>query len=438
MLDSVKHSLCFCLGLLFCLQSHAAQNDDAFRTVFEELVNANLTYQRQQNASDLTKAANIPDRYVFSPTLNAESHVYRSGPPGTNDYGASANGAINLFHFGEDKSRYQAASIENALQSELLTQALWQAESESSQLLFALLQAQQTLKIKLAMQQLDVELLQVGEKQYASGRRSLQDLQKLKIEAANDAAALSDARQQEKKAQAALVARLGHQVSLADWPWKNVFLNQKTNDLTLTKDDLQKRPDYVAAVRMQEVAHQRHLAAQKEYLPSLDASVSYGFDYVENNSTVSSSGASILFPGSQETWLAKLSLSIPLWDKGLTLSRSQSTFYAEKKAELDRRQIEQQAQEQYESLQPLFENALHSIKERLNTDQQAKNLFAGSQKRFQQGMLSVNDLITDQQMFYNTELLVIQGWLDAHSYFMDLCHAKNLSVGQCLQTIYVN
>lgn len=430
-----RHVLATILSIIFSITSHASENENAFINSLEELVNQDLNYKRQQNTQVLTAAANLPDRYVFSPTVSLESHAYRSGPPGSNDFGGSGTVGLNLFHFGENQARYEAASAENKAQNDLIKSAQWQAESQATNLLFDLIQVRKDLQIKIAMHKLDTDSVAVAAKQYQTGRRSLQDLQKLQIEAANTSAALSDSRLKEKRVQASLMAQLGHSVPLEDWPWETVFLNVKKDALPLSQDDLFQRPDYLAAVKSVEAADQRHKAAKKGFLPSLDVTFNYGFDFVQEGNTVNSTNSSILVPGSQETWLAKVSLTIPIWDQGMILSRTQTTFANKQKAELEKENIERTAKEQYSSFQILFEDSVTSLKERLKTFEAAKKLFLSSEQRFQNGMMSVNDLILDQKQFYDTQLLLVQGWFDVHTNFVNLCHAKNLGLADCMSIL---
>lgn len=427
-----RHVLAAILSVIFSISSGALENETVFIESLEDLVNQDLNYKDQRNVQALTAAGNLSDRYVFSPTVSLESHAYRSGPPGSNDFGGSGTAGWNLFHFGENLARYEAAQAENKAQSYLIKSAQWQAEQRATNLLFSLIQTRKNLEIKTAMHKLDVDSFVVAEKQYQTGRRSLQDLKKLEIETANASAALSDARLKEKSAQAALIAQLGHPVSLESWPWEKVFLNRQKNPLSLNHDDLFQRPDYLAAVQSIEAADQRYQAAKRGFFPSLDATFNYGFDFVQEGSTVNSTSTSILVPGSQETWLAKVSLTIPIWDQGVLLSHAQTAFLNRQKAELEKEKIERTASEQYASFQTLFEDSFLSVQQRLKTFEQAKTLFVSSEQRFQNGIMSVNDLILDQKQFYDTQLLLVQGWFDVHSNFVDLCHAKNLSLPDCL------
>lgn len=421
----------FFWGAIYPLKTFAADSAN-FYSALEELVNRDLDLKRQHNTQEFTAATNLPDRYVFSPTLNAESHVFRAGPPGSTDAGASGTAGFNIFHFGENLARYHAAAAENAAQGYLLKGAEWKAESQATKLLFVVLQARQTLNVKIATQKLDAEALDVAQKQYESGRRSLQEFKKLKIETENASAALSDARLAEKSATAALVAQLGHDVNLTDWPWENKFSHRQKNILSLQPDDLLRRPDYLAAVKNVEGATQRYRAASKNFYPSLDAYFNYGFDYLTDNAVTSSTANSIIVPGTQETWTAKISLSIPIWDQGVIFSRSQTALLNKKKAEIEKENIERTAQTQYDSLQTLFESSLESTANRIQTFSEAEQLLNASKRRFQNGIMSVNDLILDNRQLYDTKLLLIQGWFDVHSNFVDLCHAKNLGLADCI------
>jgi outer membrane protein TolC len=203
----------------------------------------------------------------------------------------------------------------------------------------------------------------------------------------------------------------------------------------LQPDDLLRRPDYLAAVKNVEGATQRYRAANKNFYPSLDAYFNYGFDYLTDNPVTSSTANSIIVPGTQETWTAKISLSIPIWDQGVILSRSQTALLNKKKAEIEKENIERTAQTQYDSLQTLFESSLESTANRIQTFSEAEQLLTASKRRFQNGIMSVNDLILDNRQLYDTKLLLIQGWFDVHSNFVDLCHAKNLGLADCISLL---
>ena len=75
----------------------------------------------------------------------------------------------------------------------------------------------------------------------------------------------------------------------------------------------------------------------------------------------------------------------------------------------------------------------HSLEKSLSV---ARVLYQKNLERFKRGLVTVNDLKIDQERVFNTELLSIRAWKEAHVQFSKLCFISGLKIEKGLTSLF--
>ncbi|MGE4130259.1 MAG: TolC family protein [Bdellovibrionales bacterium] len=321
-------------------------------------------------------------------------------------------GKINLFHGGSDWASINSSRASLESEKSQLTETILTRELKNLEYLVNYVKADLQVKVAKNIFQLNQSLEEIQQARYQKGLIPLQEAQKATIEKSNSEAKLRDAENSFSAASAVLRSELGSlDVTSDTWPWTS-FLTPNLAAAWLKKDfKVQQVPSWKSAQESLEAQDQSERAKFRDFLPSLDLSVDYGyFDYESRKDT---------------GWLTTLTLTVPLMDlkqhADYRVQVAQKSI-AQKQLEVARRNAEADFEQGSARLQTSLQTAAHREKSR----QMALSLYEDTQRRLRAGRSSLNDTLVDQSRLAEAEYLTITGWAEAHLQYARFCHALGM------------
>jgi outer membrane protein TolC len=410
----------FFFGLLSMPSAvRAEEKPFSFKDAWTSILDRSLRLKSQQLSVEIASQRRLEKVGGFLPSLSLKGAETRSGDPFVGPRrSAEIDVDVNVFRSGRDLALTSAASkdlesAQNRFQSERQAVELQAAES----LVHVIARTQQK-KIVENIVKLKSESLRVARERFDRGLLPLQEVDKVAIELENSRARLIDAETNEAEARGQLRALLGHDAVEVLWPWKDAL--SKGQRLEETVFDLQARPDWKSAQATIEAEASRKRAALSRFFPSLDFTFSYG-------------NADLSRPERRD-WAAIATFSIPLFDGLSSYTGYQTQSLTLQAAQIQAEIVKRDAPVEMESLRQSHRAARDSALVREKTAKLSEKLFDDNFQRFRLGRTTVNELAIDQNRLFETELLAVEGWSNAHLTFVRLCHALGKSVspsGQC-------
>jgi outer membrane protein TolC len=406
-------------ALLLSLSLNAASGFAAtgpmdFKTALGLLSQRNLDIQTQKAELKKSEAQKLNSQSAFLPTLNAKGIDNQvEVPPFARTQQGLLVGNINLFRSGADLASVKSTSAAVRRERYELTQVELEAEQSDITLLVRYIQTSQQLKVAETILKLNEELSQIEEARYRRGLIPLQESQKAVIERSNSLARFQDAKARHEEARATLLTSLGQSDIEQEWPWKSFLAMTAVEKWMKQNLDLQKTPAWQAGLESVESENQAKKAQFREYLPSLDLNVGYGYlDYLNTKDT---------------GWQTTLTLTIPLVD---LQKHSQYRIQAQQEmiARLNLEKTKRSLLSGWQATKEKLFLALKSAKEREESKKMAQSLYQDNQRRLRAGRSNINDVVVDQNRLGDAETLAINGWAEAHMLYAQLCHTLGLRV----------
>lgn len=377
---------------------------DAYRLILDRNIRID-TQRLTLESSEQQKKARIG---AFAPSLALEWSEVRGGEPVVDARQTGALvGRMNLFRSGGDVAALKAADGDLRSQKEKLLSETQGAQEDAVQTLTQVIARTMQKRIIQRILVLKQDSLRVAKERFDRGLLPQQEVEKVRIEVENARARLTDAETTEIEARATLRTLLGSDDIIIEWPLKSLVSEEESLQ---TRDfSLESRADWRAALAAVDAEKWRKRQSVTSFLPSLDLTASYG-------------NQDLSLPDRRD-WSTVLTLSIPIFDslRSWTNYQTQSLSYeiAQRRAELVRRQ----ASAEVESLRQTFKAARESALSRERTARVTEKLFTDNLQRFRLGRASVNELAIDQDRLLQSQLLEVEGWLQAHLSYVRLCHA---------------
>jgi outer membrane protein TolC len=412
----------YLLIVLVCARASAAEPLLSFKDALGAMLDRSIDIGQQENAVEVTSARTLKDRLSLLPSLSFDAsqgkrQMFGSSESYVRTYELNAN--INLFRFGADAAAMRAAAGEVDTQKLRVLEKTITAEQDAVKSLVDVIQNEQALNVLRRIVDIRTKLLGIANERFNRGLLARQEVDKISIDFDNSVARQRDAEIQTRQARAALLAQLGHDRVVTDWPWKAVFVAENGGAIGSRTPDLKNRPDWRAAERAREAAEARRSENWGKFLPSLDAEFSYGH---QHDLIVNQGG---------KQWSGGIKLSIPLFDRLDRFGDYRAQIHTEKIAELEAERIRRNAASQWQAVDSTLRTAIDSARSRERTLRSSERLYEDNLLRFQQGRVSVNDLVLDQERLYDSELLAIRGWASVHVLLSDWCHAQGLRLPAC-------
>jgi outer membrane protein TolC len=419
-------SLPFIVAVLFTIVSQAAPDPTEPRLSFfgaiEEIIKRSIAVGQQQNTLEKVRSSTLKDQLSLLPTLSGKAVQTKNQYFGqAEDYTRelSVELDLNLFHFGADLAAMRAAGAEIEAEKLRVLQSVLTAEQSAVSALVGVIQDVKTLEVLRHIAEIRSELLAIAEERYTRGLLARQEVDKVLVDKDNAESRMKDSQIQLFQDRATLVSLLGHDRVDVGWPWVDRYTKTGNEAPARRAPDLSKRPDWKAASEAAEAADHRIKQNWGQMLPSLDLTLTAG--HVED----------FQYQESGREWSGMISLTVPLFDRLANYGTYREQVYTKANADLDLEQVKRTARSEWDAYDQSLRTAIESVRVRDSTVRTSEKLYQDNLQRFQQGRVSANDLVLDQNRLYDSELLAIQGWAAVHLTFSQWCHAQGLRVTQC-------
>ena len=378
-----------------------------FSEAYKEILSRSLRVESQRLSTEAFQERKNLRIGAFLPSVSAQA-VDSQGNllPGISTYAATLNASVNIFRTGGDIAGLQASKRDLASSREKLRFERQGTEDDAIVALTNVIAKSQTSKIEAKFVEIREESVRIARERFQRGMLAQQEVSKVLIELENARARLADALTQEADVRAQLKALLGHDLVALNWPWRDVLARK--SPIEDAPFDLDLRPDWRASRLTVEAERLRQRQSFSSLLPSLDLTASYG-------------SLDLSVPGRRD-WSGVLTLSVPLFDGLVSLTNYRLQKITEQLAEVNSESIRRTAPAAVESLRLAYKTTKDSAIDREKTAQLAERLYTDNFQRFRLGRVTANDLAIDQDRLLQSQLLAINGWLNAHSAYSRLCH----------------
>jgi len=400
------------------LNAHAAAETPAlsFKAALAAMQERNLDIQTQKATLSQAEALRLGSAAAFLPSLQMQASETQVQGPFTRVQRGALVGQINLFHSGTDLAAWRAQQAAVRRERYQLTQTEIESEQIHIAALVRYIQYAQQLQLAEKLSRLNRELAVVVDARFKRGMIPLQDAQKALVEKNNSQSREEDARVRLENARAELANLLGLSDVSPVWPWKPLLTPEAAVKFVgQIKLQLEKTPAWQTAIEDLRAQDQFERSRFRNFLPSLDLTVDYGYSDFLNDKR----------PDVQTTLL----LTIPLIDLKKHSDyriRVQETALAEIRKEKMRRTL----LSSWDEIRQKLTITLRSARQREESVTMAKSLYEDNERRARAGRSSLNDILVDQNRLSEAENLAIEGWAQAHLLYAQLCHVQGLRMNQ--------
>ena len=438
---------CLVIGVSFLvtIPAKAVIEDDGLsvETMLKLVVDRHLDVKAARERLEAAQARNISSRYIHWPSLSLEAREeldksYRDASTGKAERveGVSAALKMNLYQFGLNKARFDAASKEEEKLSFEVEKSELFAESEGAKAIFAVIETELTSSVIKRIADMMKEASQLAEERMKKGLLARQEWERVMIDQNHAELKLKDAELEAEKAQITLRKLLNEKETptdnqkgfgngLGEWPWKKRALGKEQILLKARGEEVSVHPEIQAASK---AVVEKELQVKQSWasmMPSLDAVVNYGYSrYPDDDSTMRKDGADLS---------TALVFSVPLFDRMSDYSNYRANAVGKKLAETELERVRRDLLENFEKAKATFKYALNTAQERDKTHGMALGLYRDNLSRFQKGLVTANELMVDQDRLLNAELLSINGWGQVHESLVELCHTLGKRIQRCLE-----
>jgi outer membrane protein TolC/preprotein translocase subunit SecF len=389
----------------------------SFEDALDTILNRNPQLEIQKNTLEKEKAASLPSKLFYLPTLSLEGSTQINNLVSLSAANSvTGNLKWNLFKFGADYQANSAYNLSIDAESESYKQTWVEVEYLSVKAISEVIQSHFQNKISEKFFEFQKKASQIAEARYQAGRLPLQELEKLRIDNNNAKASFQDTKIELTKNEAVLLELLGDIDIEKKWFWKEALVKP----LKIFSKNISEQPGLLAAKKKWEAAQKRTSSSFRKILPSLDLAAFYGY---QTGGTYT--GA---------TYGGGLTLTLPLFDKLAQYSDYRVNYHSEKSLEATYTQYKRKLEAEWEALKKNFETTLETTLSREENLQIAKRLYTNAEDRFRKGLTSANELTVDQTRLYNAELYALKGWANLHILFAESCKTAGLTLKECLKS----
>lgn len=406
----------FLLALIFSLNALANSKED-FRSILRNYIQKDPAFkevdfqtpffesQLKQGFSQLA----LPKVRLSYGLYEQKNNVSQATAASRFEVG-SLTATYSVFSFGKDWNFYQASRYERKAQLEKVELMLLQREQEISNLLLDYIKESRNLDILGRLIEMKTRALDLSKKRYERGSLSREDHQKVELDVSNARGELLVAQQDFNLLMARLRA-YGVEQLPSSYPWENELTLSKINELETINTEVQDLPQFRTVDYALEASTYKSKAAIGEMFGNLR------FDF---------SRSIYKFPGEEDNyeWRTALVYTLPLFE-GFTQDTELERAVALRKASEVRQQFEKKLasktqEAQGENLKVSWKNWI----ERREALKVSSKLYKGSLNQFNQGLLSVNELLVDQDRLLRTEQIANSTIHQLHQSVLSFCHSR--------------
>lgn len=322
----------------------------------------------------------------------------------------SLSASFNVFSFGSDWSFYQATRHERRAQIERVSLQLMRREEEVAKLLLDYLKSTRNIDILMRLVEMKGRALDVSRRRYERGALSQQDHQKVELDVSNARAELLVA-QQDFNALMARVHAYGIEKLPSTYPWEKELTLPKIKEIESLEAKVEDLPQFKEVNHTLEATDYRANAALGDLFGDVRLDFSRNMFQFPNQDD-------------QYEWRTALVYTLPLF-AGFTqyteLQRTKALRNAyEVRQRFERLLAQRQQDAQKSNLQVSWKNWV----ERREALKISSKLYQGSLNQFNQGQLSVNELLVDQDRLLRTEQIANSAIHQLHGTVLNFCHSR--------------
>lgn len=340
-----------------------------------------------------------------------EQHNNISAANGAERYRiGSLSASFDIFSFGSDWNFYQATRRERRAQLERVEAQLLLREQEVAALLLDYLRGSRNLDILGRLVEMKGRALDLSRKRFQRGSLSEQDFQKVELDVSNARGELLVAQQDFNQLMARVRAYGIEELPVA-YPWEKELTQPRLDVIQALATPVEELPQFKEVNYNLEASQARSNAA----FGNLFGKVSLDF-----------SRNMFQFPNQddQYEWRTALVYSLPLFEgfsqytelkRNTALRNAIEVRQRFEKLLASRRQDAEKA-----NLQVSWKNWI----ERRDAVKKSSKLYQGSLGQFNQGQLSVNELLVDQDRLLRTEQIANSAIHQLHGTVLSFCHSR--------------
>jgi len=401
------------MGFIFLSHSLAALAV-SFKSVLITAVNTYPTIIKENAQLESNKAKRLKAYSEFLPSINLNSSKVENTSNGTKtDFSKNTiTSQLNLFKFGSDIYNVKKQRLDYDKQVANIKLEKHTIEEQISADLFSYLENVKTIGIHSKILALKKHALAKAKKRYQLGRLSKQDLDKIEIDHLNAESNLSNKKILSLQLSQKVFEYTGEKKLDMDWPWDITFAQKLIRKL---KTNLKfKHPSLEYTRFNEESAETNKKSIFGSMLGSLDLSYSKG--HAEYNS------------GDIDDERVTLTFTIPLFSKFndySSLKESQVIYqYAKAYNFYNKRKVI--TNKHNSSL--ILNEAIATFEKRKRTLVLSEKIYKNSLKQFAKGLISVNDLLFEEDRLLKTQEFSITGNKSLHNAIVTFCHANGKEV----------
>jgi len=322
----------------------------------------------------------------------------------------SLTASYDIFSFGGDWNFYQATRHERRAQIERVSLQLMRREADIAGLLLDYLKGSRNLDILGRLLEMKTRALDLSRQRYERGSLSQQDYQKVQLDVSNARGELLVA-QQEFNDLMARVHAYGIETLPAAYPWEKELTLPKIQEIETINAKVEDLPQF------KEVNHNLEASDYRTNAATGDLFGQVRLDFSRNL---------YQFPGQddQYEWRTALVYTLPLFE-GFTQYAELQRVAALRNAYEVRQRFEQQlATRQQDAQKNNLQVSWKNWVERREALKTSSQLYKGSLNQFNQGQLSVNELLVDQDRLLRTEQIANSAIHQLHGTVLSFCHSR--------------
>ena len=327
--------------------------------------------------------------------------------------------SVNIFKFGADYANYEAANRQLDSRRSSLSQSKLTAEATAIEVLVTNILRSKEVQILEKILKAKESSLKTFRARYKRGLTPSTEVDKARVEVNNAKARFNNALLQLDTARGLLIALLGHSDVNMNWPWIKT-LKKNNHEAIKGEFDLKERPDYQQA--QFDLAFRE--ASAKSSIRAFFPKVDFSYTWSETD----------FYTSSVNERTSLLSISIPLFNgwRGVSDYETQKALSEQARYRIVR--IERDASSEWKTKQINFDISVQTAKDREINLALSRRVYRSTEKRFNKGRVTINELSQDQSRLLDSESLAAAGWAQAHLSLVELCHTRGKDMLRCLKT----
>jgi outer membrane protein TolC len=397
-----------------------------FSTALERAMQKSETVKEQEAQNRVAEWQKTATVYNVLPKFSASVGRAITNTPSfmTDDqYGLTTT--LNLYRGGADLHSIKAATEQVRSTMSNTDNTILQTEESAATDLLNTVYQRQLLELLQTSLEYDNRYFEIAEKKYQNGAEALEQLDKVRIDRSNTEAEVRDAELNLATALAKQYVWIENFEVANEWPWLKTLRAEKTSGVyrkRIAKDEsataLEKRPDVKSSEYNTRAQNELLYAAKSALLPSIDLAFTVG----QQN----------LGPG----WEAEVSSSVMLtWPIFNGLKDYSNYRIANENFTISQYAFEllkRQADADLSLSETNFIKSVQTAVDRENVVESSLRLLRTTEKRFQTGHATPDELSLDQHRVIQARVLVAKGWLDAHMALVHFAHSRGMRVHDLL------